>query len=116
MTRRALIRLAATAGAILLAVGIITGLVPVTRYDVACGNAYHASMDAVRADMAQTLDDGGPITAHRTAACREARGTMRALSLSAGIPGALLLLAGVTLAARSTSRDPRRVGSPPARP
>ena len=92
-------RLAATIGAALLLVGLVVGLMPVSRGGVSCGSAYHASGDANVSDLASTL--GGGAVTNTADDCDSLRSILR-------IPSVVLLLGGgIFVAVAATNR--RRV-------
>lgn len=80
-------------GGVLLGVGLILGLTPLSDGGVNCGSAFTGvSSDAYGADLTNTMI-GGELTDHN-GACEDAVSSRRGPALALAIPGAAALVVG----------------------
>jgi len=83
-----------TLGALLLGVGLILGLTPMSQSGSNCGSAFHPSNDAMASDYATILS--GHASSDAAGQCKDALSSRRGIALALTIPGALLALGGLS--------------------
>ena len=82
-----------TLGALLLGVGLILGLTPMSQSGSNCGSAFSPSNDALASDYAAVY--GGQANPDASGRCSDATSSRRGIALALTIPGALLAIGGL---------------------
>ncbi|GAB3404445.1 hypothetical protein [Flindersiella endophytica] len=89
-------------GAVLLFVGLLVGLIPVSAEGVNCGSAFAESRDPAVADLASTLSGMGPVT-NTEGACESLRSVVRIPAIALIMLGAIGTIAGVSMYMSATA-------------
>jgi hypothetical protein len=96
----------AVIGLVLLAAGLILGLMSVSQHGVSCGSAF-ASRDMMSTDFRNELTGVGPTNIAED--CKDATSSRKTIALALVIPGVLLTIgAGLGWAARAGNEQRRQ--------
>ncbi len=84
-------------GGLLLGVGLLLGLAPMSQSGASCGSAFSPSNGGLVADFSNAL--GGRGLSNVAGQCKDALSSRRGVALALVIPGALVALGGVGVTA-----------------
>lgn len=91
-------------GGVLLVIGLVLGLTPISHDGGPCGSAFISSDDTSRESLDRSMSIGGDWRAFE-AGCTDAVSSRRTIALALTIPGALLLV-GAYVVGPLTDRKP----------
>lgn len=91
-----------TLGGLLLGVGLILGLAPMSQSGTNCGSAFHPSSDGLVSDYTNALSGRG--LSNVAGECNDALSSRHGIALALVVPGILLGIVGAGVAASNSEK------------